>query len=253
MPRRSEANGAGTIGASGPPRSPWPSWSRGRNAKTFSWTGCARRQQWISEFAGRANHRTLATTRGAPSCSKTVVGTWQSRCPGHSPPALNCFMRTDDVRECQTVSSLHSLQMLQVSLCAPDCARRLNFGCIGAPVVCFGTRCVLCPLSSMVVGRAEHLTVSSSQATAEVDMSGRAPAMCFNLVAGEWRAAGSTRSIVDPLNGDHFIHVPDTRLTELKPFVDSAHTCPKSVTPATPLTPNPTSATWPHASERGTM
>jgi len=51
--------------------------------------------------------------------------------------------------------------------------------------------------------------------------------MCKNLVGGEWTAAGSTRSVVDPLTGEGFIHVPDTSMCELGPFVDASASCPK--------------------------
>lgn len=58
-------------------------------------------------------------------------------------------------------------------------------------------------------------------------MSRTSPAVCFNLVGGRWNAAQATRPIIDPLNGERFMFVPDTSSGELEPFVDSAASCPK--------------------------
>ena len=58
-------------------------------------------------------------------------------------------------------------------------------------------------------------------------MSAANPGAVLNLVAGDW-ASGSTHrdDIVDPLNGDTFLKVPDTRTVE--PYVKGLATCPKS-------------------------
>eukprot|EP00037_Helgoeca_nana_P006033 m.56011 g.56011 ORF g.56011 m.56011 type:complete len:589 (+) comp16929_c0_seq2:2596-4362(+) len=58
-------------------------------------------------------------------------------------------------------------------------------------------------------------------------MSEKNPATCLNLVGGKWKAADASRVVVDPLNGDGFISVPDTSSGELEAFVKSAATCPK--------------------------
>ncbi len=58
-------------------------------------------------------------------------------------------------------------------------------------------------------------------------MTGRSPGQCLNLVHGEWNAAGTWRDdIVDPLNGEHFLEVPDTR--DAAPFLQGLISCPKS-------------------------
>ncbi|MQM14152.1 hypothetical protein Taro_047083, partial [Colocasia esculenta] len=59
------------------------------------------------------------------------------------------------------------------------------------------------------------------------DISASQPAEVRNLVQGEWKASSSWNWIVDPLNGEHFIKVADVQETEIKPFVDSLHKCPK--------------------------
>ncbi|GAB5357687.1 hypothetical protein AAMO2058_000395800 [Amorphochlora amoebiformis] len=59
-------------------------------------------------------------------------------------------------------------------------------------------------------------------------MSGSAPAGAKNLVNGAWTTAQATRSIIDPMNGDSFLTIPDTSVEELGPFVDSMRSCPKS-------------------------
>jgi hypothetical protein len=47
-------------------------------------------------------------------------------------------------------------------------------------------------------------------------------------VNGEWVLPASSEVIVDPLNGSPFLRLPDTKESELQPFVDSLRTCPKS-------------------------
>lgn len=68
-----------------------------------------------------------------------------------------------------------------------------------------------------------------SWATVDPDaLSPITPGVCQNLVGGAWRDAESVKYIVDPLNGDDFIVVPDTKSHELDDFVASAQTCPKA-------------------------
>ncbi len=58
-------------------------------------------------------------------------------------------------------------------------------------------------------------------------MTGAAPGAVQNLLAGSWQDGDAMRDdIVDPLNGEHFLKVPDTR--NFRPFVDSLARCPKS-------------------------
>lgn len=47
-------------------------------------------------------------------------------------------------------------------------------------------------------------------------------------VAGAWTKAAQHEVVVDPMNGEPFLHVPDTALGELAPFVESLNACPKT-------------------------
>jgi len=59
-------------------------------------------------------------------------------------------------------------------------------------------------------------------------MSGAKPAKLQNLVAGKWQGTNKYVDIVDPLNGEVFIQMPDTKGAEVDEFVASAATCPKT-------------------------
>jgi len=61
-------------------------------------------------------------------------------------------------------------------------------------------------------------------------MSAASPAVCTNLVGGEWKDASSYFTLPDPMNGDPFIKCPDTGVdgAELDPFVASLSSVPKS-------------------------
>ena len=48
------------------------------------------------------------------------------------------------------------------------------------------------------------------------------------IVQGEWVLPKTTLPIVDPWNGEVFMHVADTKENELQPFIDSLSTCTKS-------------------------
>jgi 1-pyrroline-5-carboxylate dehydrogenase len=57
-------------------------------------------------------------------------------------------------------------------------------------------------------------------------MTGNAPGIARNLVGGTWREADSQfKELPDPMNGQAFVHVPDTR--DLEPFIDGLRSCPK--------------------------
>ena len=43
----------------------------------------------------------------------------------------------------------------------------------------------------------------------------------FNLVQGEWTSPSQYIDLVDPLNGDKMIKIPDTQMDEISPFVES--------------------------------
>jgi len=58
-------------------------------------------------------------------------------------------------------------------------------------------------------------------------MTAANPGKMANLVGGEWQTTTSTRDdIVDPLNGEAFLLVPDTE--DIEPFVAGLASCPKS-------------------------
>ena len=59
-------------------------------------------------------------------------------------------------------------------------------------------------------------------------MSAAAPAIGKNLVGGQWTDAASTHAIIDPLNGEEFIQVPNTSTTEIDPFVERMRNCPRT-------------------------
>eukprot|EP00123_Amoebidium_parasiticum_P012803 comp21588_c0_seq1/m.30186 comp21588_c0_seq1/g.30186 ORF comp21588_c0_seq1/g.30186 comp21588_c0_seq1/m.30186 type:complete len:534 (-) comp21588_c0_seq1:700-2301(-) len=59
-------------------------------------------------------------------------------------------------------------------------------------------------------------------------ISGKNPAQLYNLVNGEWCLTKESTTIVDPMNGEGFIIMPETRVDELEPFVKSLNSCPKS-------------------------
>jgi len=48
-----------------------------------------------------------------------------------------------------------------------------------------------------------------------------------NLVYGSWKNTDQTRNIIDPLNGDLFIKIPDTKSEDFLPFKKSLESCPK--------------------------
>jgi 1-pyrroline-5-carboxylate dehydrogenase len=62
-------------------------------------------------------------------------------------------------------------------------------------------------------------------------LSGASPAVCANLVGGEWKDAGSYLTLPDPMNGEPFLKCPDTGAkdaSELDAFVASLNSVPKS-------------------------
>jgi len=66
-------------------------------------------------------------------------------------------------------------------------------------------------------------------ATVDPDtLSGSNPAQLYNLVNGEWTLTKKSIDVVDPLNGEAFIKMPDTQVDELQPFRDSLSGCPKT-------------------------
>ncbi|MDH3433445.1 MAG: aldehyde dehydrogenase family protein, partial [Gammaproteobacteria bacterium] len=57
-------------------------------------------------------------------------------------------------------------------------------------------------------------------------MTSRSPARLQNLVGGEWLSDSKTLHVVDPLNGERFIEMPDTQ--DIAPFVAGLQSCPKT-------------------------
>ena len=57
-------------------------------------------------------------------------------------------------------------------------------------------------------------------------MTGQAPAQAQNLVGGKWVSDAKTMSIVDPLNGERFLEMPDTQ--DVAPFIAGLKSCPKT-------------------------
>ncbi len=58
-------------------------------------------------------------------------------------------------------------------------------------------------------------------------MTGDAPGQLQNLVNGQWADVPNYRDdIVDPMNGEHFLRVPDTQ--DMAPFIEGLESCPKS-------------------------
>ena len=58
-------------------------------------------------------------------------------------------------------------------------------------------------------------------------MTADQPGLLRNLAAGEWLDTDSYREdIVDPMTGERFLDVPDTR--DFAPFIAGLRSCPKS-------------------------
>jgi 1-pyrroline-5-carboxylate dehydrogenase len=60
-------------------------------------------------------------------------------------------------------------------------------------------------------------------------MSAEKPHTCFNLVNGSWGLpeTGGTSPMVDPLNGESFMNVADTKSSDLAPFIAGLKSVPK--------------------------
>jgi len=59
-------------------------------------------------------------------------------------------------------------------------------------------------------------------------MGGSTPAQGQNLLAGEWVDSSVTKDIIDPLNGETMVKLPDVQMSEIAPYVESMKSCPKS-------------------------
>ncbi|KAL3918516.1 MAG: hypothetical protein SGPRY_005988 [Prymnesium sp.] len=58
-------------------------------------------------------------------------------------------------------------------------------------------------------------------------MSAARPAIGKNLVGGQWSDTSTQHTVIDPLNGEEFMLVPDTRGEEILPFVERMRSCPR--------------------------
>jgi len=58
-------------------------------------------------------------------------------------------------------------------------------------------------------------------------MSEANPGVGMNLVSGEWRASKSTMQVINPLNGEKFLTIPDTQADEIDDFVDNMANTPR--------------------------
>ncbi|KAL1528800.1 hypothetical protein AB1Y20_010125 [Prymnesium parvum] len=58
-------------------------------------------------------------------------------------------------------------------------------------------------------------------------MSAAKPAIGKNLVGGRWTDTAAQHAVVDPLNGEEFMLVPNTSAAEIEPFVERMRSCPR--------------------------
>jgi 1-pyrroline-5-carboxylate dehydrogenase len=59
-------------------------------------------------------------------------------------------------------------------------------------------------------------------------VTGSSPVILSNFVNGEWKGTQTYTDIVDPLNGEVIIKMPNTSKSELKPFVEKMKSVPKT-------------------------
>jgi 1-pyrroline-5-carboxylate dehydrogenase len=68
-----------------------------------------------------------------------------------------------------------------------------------------------------------------SWATVDPDtMSASAPAIGKNLCGGKWSDAATTHDIIDPMNGDAFMKVPDTQVSEIGEYIERMANVPRT-------------------------
>eukprot|EP00397_Hematodinium_sp_SG-2012_P013139 GEMP01013333.1.p1 GENE.GEMP01013333.1~~GEMP01013333.1.p1 ORF type:complete len:566 (+),score=124.31 GEMP01013333.1:52-1698(+) len=58
--------------------------------------------------------------------------------------------------------------------------------------------------------------------------SGANPCRLHNLINGEWKESRVMMPLVDPLNAENFIYMPNTKPDEIGPFLDKIRSIPKS-------------------------
>ncbi|CAE7872441.1 ALDH12A1 [Symbiodinium microadriaticum] len=77
--------------------------------------------------------------------------------------------------------------------------------------------------------RACHGLAAPAWATVDpATLSAAAPAEGMNLCGGSWAKAKRTQDIVDPLNGEVFLKVPNTAMDEIEPYIQRMAAVPRS-------------------------
>ncbi|CAK9073623.1 unnamed protein product [Durusdinium trenchii] len=92
------------------------------------------------------------------------------------------------------------------------------------------TQAVARPLTSLARhGASRRAFAAPGWATVDPEtMSAAQPAEGMNLCGGSWSKSKHSQDIVDPLNGDAFLKVPNTGLDEIEPFVQRMASVPRS-------------------------
>lgn len=94
---------------------------------------------------------------------------------------------------------------------------------------CIHSSAVHRSLSSLLTGSEREPESTLSFATCQADKISQAQQyQMHNLVQGEWQETSKYIELLDPLNGEKFIRVPDTSYDEILPFVQSLQACSKS-------------------------
>ncbi|CAE7415438.1 FIS1, partial [Symbiodinium necroappetens] len=83
---------------------------------------------------------------------------------------------------------------------------------------------VLRPLRRACRGLAAPAWATVDPAT----LSAASPAEGMNLCGGSWAKAKRTQDIVDPLNGEVFLKVPNTAMDEIEPYIQRMAAVPRS-------------------------
>ena len=60
------------------------------------------------------------------------------------------------------------------------------------------------------------------------NISGKNPGKMYNLINGEWTTTKKYTEVIDPMNGENFLLMPDTSVEELNPLAECMKTCPKA-------------------------
>jgi 1-pyrroline-5-carboxylate dehydrogenase len=91
----------------------------------------------------------------------------------------------------------------------------------------YGERCRACHVTLLEIRPTTGYNARWAAFSPVAPLSAPAPHPNF-AVAGAWTKSAQAEVVVDPMNGEPFLQVPDTGLAELAPFVDSLAACPKT-------------------------